>query len=82
MSLIEGVRGMVFSATLNSISDISLKSGLLVEETRLPGENHPPAANHRQTWSHYVVSSTPRLSGIRTHNFREYILLKTHTLNI
>jgi len=49
MSLIEGVRGMVFSATLNSISDISLKSGLLVEETRLPGENHPPAANHRQT---------------------------------
>jgi hypothetical protein len=28
-----------------------------VEETR---ENHQPAASHRQTLSHNVVSSTPR----------------------
>jgi hypothetical protein len=28
-----------------------------------------PAANHWQTLSHNVVSSIPRLSGIRTHNF-------------
>ena len=41
------------------ISDILWQSVLLVEET---GENH------RQTLSHIVVSNTPRLSGIRTHN--------------
>ena len=32
------------------------------------GENHRPASNHWQTLLHNVVSSTPRLSGIRTHN--------------
>ena len=31
-------------------------------------ENHRTATNHCQTLSHNVVSSTPRLSGIRTHN--------------
>jgi hypothetical protein len=41
---------------------------LLVEETRVPGENHQPVASHWQTLSHNVISSTPRLSGIRTHN--------------
>jgi hypothetical protein len=40
----------------------------LVEETGVPGENHWPASSHWQTLSHNVVSSTPRLSGIRTHN--------------
>jgi hypothetical protein len=34
----------------------------LVEETGVPGENH------WQPLSHNVVSSTPRLNGIRTHN--------------
>jgi hypothetical protein len=38
-----------------------------VEETEVPRENHRPAAGHRQTLSHNVVSSTPRLSGVRTH---------------
>jgi hypothetical protein len=37
----------------------------LVEET---GENHQPVASYWQTLSHNAVSSTPRLSGIRTHN--------------
>jgi hypothetical protein len=37
----------------------------LVEETGLPGESHRPPANHWQTVSHNVVSSTPRLSGIK-----------------
>ena len=32
------------------------------------GENHRPVASHRQILSHNVVSITPRLSGIRTHN--------------
>jgi hypothetical protein len=39
-----------------------------VEETEIPGENHRPVASHSQTLSHNVVSSTPRLSGIRTQN--------------
>ena len=41
---------------------------LLVEETRVPEENNRPAASHWKTLSHNVVSSTPRLSWIRTHN--------------
>jgi hypothetical protein len=40
-----------------------------VEETRVPGENHRPASSHSQTLSQNVVSSTPCLSGIQTHNF-------------
>ena len=35
---------MVFNATFNNISVISWRSVLLVEETRVPGENHQPAA--------------------------------------
>jgi hypothetical protein len=50
----------VFNATFNNISAISWWSVLLVEETRVPGENHRPAASHRQTLSHNVVSSTQR----------------------
>ena len=58
---------MVFNATFNNISFISWWSALL-EKTRVPDENHRPAASHWQTLSHNVVSSTPHLSGIRTHN--------------
>ena len=63
-----GVLG--FNATFNNISVISWPSVLLVEETSVPGENHWPVASHWQTLSHNdnVVSSTPRLSGIRTNN--------------
>ena len=59
---------MVFNVTFNNISVISWRSLLLVKETGVPGENHQPTANHWQTWSHNVVSSTPRLRAIRTHN--------------
>jgi hypothetical protein len=45
------------------------RSVLLVEETGVPEENHQPAASHWQPLSHYVVSSTPRLSEIRTYSF-------------
>ena len=38
----------------------------LVEETGVPGENHQPTGSHRKTLSHNIVSSTSRLSGIRT----------------
>ena len=51
---------MVFNATFNNISAISWRSVLLVEETEVPGENHPPVARHQQTLSYNVVSSTPR----------------------
>jgi hypothetical protein len=37
---------MVFNATFNNISVISLWSVLLVEETGVPRENHRPAASH------------------------------------
>ena len=38
----------------------------------MPGENDQPATSDRQTLSYNVVSSTPRLSEIRTHNSYEY----------
>ena len=50
---------MVFNATFNNISFISLRSALLVQETGVSGENHRPAASHGQTLSHNVESSTP-----------------------
>jgi hypothetical protein len=59
---------MVFNATFKNISVISWQSILLVDETGVPRENHRPVAKHWQTLSHNVVSSTPRLSGIQTHN--------------
>ena len=62
------VRVMLFNATSNNVSIISWQSVLLVEETEVPGENHQPVANHWQTLSHNVVSSTSRLRWIRTHS--------------
>jgi hypothetical protein len=47
---------MVFKATFNNISVLSWRSVSLVEETRVPGENHRPVASHRQTLSHNAVS--------------------------
>ena len=61
-------RVMVFDANFNNISFISWQSVLLVKEIGVPGKNHRPAARYCQTLSHNVVSSTPRTSGIRTHN--------------
>ena len=60
---------MALNVTFNNISAISRWLALLMEETGVPGENHRPFASHRQTLSHNVVSITPRLNGIRTHNF-------------
>jgi len=37
---------MVFNATFNYISAIWWWSVLLVEEIRVPGENHRPTASH------------------------------------
>ena len=51
---------MVFNANFHNISVILWQSVLLVEETRVPGEDHWPVASHWKTLSHNVVSSTPR----------------------
>jgi hypothetical protein len=51
---------MMFNATFNNISVILMRLVLLVEETRVPGENYRPAASQRQTLLHNVLSSTPR----------------------
>jgi hypothetical protein len=40
------VRVMVFNGTFNTISVISWRSVLLVEEIELPGENHRPIETH------------------------------------
>jgi len=57
----------VFNTTsFNNISVISWQSVLLVEKSEVPRENHRPATSHCQTLSHNVVSSTPRISRIRT----------------
>ena len=37
---------MVFNTTVNNISVISWQSVLLVEETRVPVENHRPVTSH------------------------------------
>ena len=50
---------MVFNTTFNNISVISWQSVVLMEETRVPGENYKPAVSHWQTLSHKVVPSTP-----------------------
>ena len=44
-------RVIVFKATSNNISVISWQSVLLVEEIRVPGENHRPVTNHWQIMS-------------------------------
>ena len=46
---------MVFNVTFNNISVIWWSSVLLVEETRVPGENHRPDVSHWKTLSHNVV---------------------------
>ena len=55
---------MMFSATFNNIYVISWRSVLLMVETGVPYFMYWVCT----TLSHNVVSSTPNLSGIRTHN--------------
>ena len=57
-----------FIATFSNILVILRLSVLLVEESGVPREKHRPAASPWIILSHNVVSSTPRLDGIQTHN--------------
>ena len=57
------VRVMIFNSTFNNISVILWRSVLLVEETRVPRENHLKSLTNLS----HVVSSTPWLSRIQTH---------------
>ena len=59
---------MLFNATFYNISAILWRLLLLVAETRLPGENHRPAASDWQTLLHRVHLAK---SGVRTHNVGE-----------
>jgi hypothetical protein len=49
---LRGLGVLVFNATFNNISVISWWSVLLVEETRVSGENHRPAASH---WTNFIT---------------------------
>jgi hypothetical protein len=44
-------------------------ASLLVEETRVPRENHLPAASHWQTLAQKLYQVHLAMSGIQTHNF-------------
>jgi hypothetical protein len=67
------VRVMVSSSIFNNISVISWWLVLLVEETRVSGENHRPAVSQWETLSHNVVSSTSRHEQcIRHHDSNPY----------
>jgi hypothetical protein len=68
--LLKIINFIFFNVTFNNFSAISWQS-VLLKETAVPWENHRPVASHWQTLSRNVVSSTPRLSGIRTCNISE-----------
>ena len=61
-------RGLWCLTPLHQYLSYIVRSVLLVEEAGVPGENDRPVTSHWQALPHTVVSSTPRLSGIRTHN--------------
>ena len=71
---------MVFNATFNNISVISWRTVLLVEDTRVPWENHRPVISHWQTLPHKVVSITPRHEQGSNSHFKWWYVLIAHVV--
>ena len=75
--IVHWVRVMMFNATFNNISVISWRSVLLVEETRVPGENHRPAASHCQTLSNEIQNTSQKMSWYTNYNKSKYTRVST-----
>ena len=62
------VRVMVFNATFNNISVIHGDQFYWWRKSEYPEKTTDLPQVNDKTLSHNVVSSTPHLSGLRTHN--------------
>jgi hypothetical protein len=60
MTVFKGYGLRCLKSTFSNISVILWGSFLLVEETKVPGENHRPFTSHWQTLSHNIVRRTHR----------------------
>jgi len=65
---------MVFNATFNNILVISWRPVLLVEETGVPGENHPPFTIRQDIRNFPIIScSTSRYNWLDLFQFLCYL---------